>query len=265
MSALGLGETSTSTVGPKIVPAETRPQRLARIAGVLYLLNIVGGAFAIGYVQTVLVVPGNAAATAHNIVTHELLYRLGLAVHLVPDVTNVALAVIFYDLFMVVNRRFALMVVFFTLVGTAVESASLLNQFAPLSLLAGGHYASGLPAQQLQALAYLPIDLQGISYSISEVFFGFYALTIGYLVFRSTFIPRAVGVLLAIDGVAYLVYSFSEILAPQFAAHLVPWIQLPILLGEGSLMLWLLVKGVNAQRWQEQASGLSLGGRPWSS
>lgn len=243
-----------STVGMKVRPAEASPQRLARIAGALYFLNIVGGAFAIGYVQAVLVVPGDAAATAHNIVTHELLYRLGLAVHLVPDVTNVALAVIFYDLFEVVNRRLTLLLVFFTLVGTAVESANLLNQFTPLSLLAGGHYASVLTAQQIQALAYMPIDVLGISYSINEVFFGFYALTIGYLVFRSTFIPRAVGELLVIDGVAYLVYSFADILAPQFAAHLVPWIQLPILLGEGSLMIWLLVMGVNAQRWKEMAS-----------
>jgi hypothetical protein len=232
------------------------------MAGALYLLNIVGGAFAIGYVQAVLVVPGDAAATAHNIGTHELLYRLGLAVHLVPDVTNVALAVIFYDLFTVVNRRLALLVVFFTLVGTAVESGNLLNQFAPLSLLAGESYTSALTAQQVQALAYTPIDLQGIGYSISEVFFGCYALAIGYLVFRSTFVPRAVGVLLAIDGVAYLVYSFADILAPHFAAQLVPGIQLPILLGEGSLMLWLLVRGVNAQRWKERASAA---GVIWSS
>jgi hypothetical protein len=242
-----------STVGMQELVEEASPRRLARIAGALYLLNIVGGAFAIGYVQAVLVVPGDAAATAHNILTHELLYRLGLAVHLVPDITNVVLAVIFYDLFQVVNRRLTLLVVFFTLVGTAVESASLINQFAPLSLFAAGHSASAFTAQQMQALAYTPIDLQGISYSISEVFFGWYALTIGYLVLRSTFIPRAVGLLLAIDGAAYLVYSFADILAPQFAAHLVPWIQLPILLGEGSLTLWLLVMGVNAQRWNELA------------
>jgi hypothetical protein len=254
---------SMSTGGVKGRPAEASPRRLARIAGVLYLLNIVGGAFAIGYVQAALVVPGDAAATAHNIVTHELLYRLGLAVHLVPDVTNVALAVIFHDLFKVVNRRFALLLVFFILVGTAVESASLLNQFAPLSLLVGGHDTSALTAQQVQALAYVSIDLQGVGYSIAEVFFGFYALTIGYLVFRSTFMPRAVGALLALDGVAYLIYSFADLLAPQFAAQLVPGIQLPILLGEGSLMLWLLVMGVNTQRWKVRASAAEVADSPW--
>jgi hypothetical protein len=242
------------TVGMQAQLAEASPQRWARIAGILYLLNIVGGAFAIGYVQALLVVPGDAAATARNLLTHESLYRLGLAAHLVPDLTNVALAVLFYDLFKVVNRRLASLLVFFILVGTAVESASLLNQFAPLSLLAGGYDAKVLSAQQVQALAYLPIDLQGISYSLSEVFFGCYALTIGYLVFRSTFIPRAVGALLITDGAAYLVYSLADILAPQFAAHLVPWIQLPILLGEGSLMLWLLLRGVQVERWMERAN-----------
>jgi hypothetical protein len=108
----------------------------------------------------------------------------------------VGLAVIFYDLFKVVSRRMALLVVFFTLVGTAVEGAGLTSQFAPLSLLQGGNYA-GLTVQQVQALAYLPIDLLGISYVVSSVFFAFYGLAIGYLVFRSGFLPRLIGALLA--------------------------------------------------------------------
>jgi hypothetical protein len=100
----------------------------------------------------------------------------------------------------------------------------------------------------------MSIELQGASYSISEVFFGCYALIIGFLVLWSTFIPRTIGALLVIDGAAYLVYSFVDILAPQVAAHLVPGIQIPILLGEGSLMLWLLVMGVNGRNWLKQAS-----------
>lgn len=111
--------------------AGASPRQLARIAGVLYLINIVGGAFAIGIVPALVVVPGDAAATAHNIQTHELLYRLGLVAHVVVDVTNVPLAVIFYDPFKVVNRRLALLVVVFILVGTAVEASGLLNQSEP--------------------------------------------------------------------------------------------------------------------------------------
>jgi hypothetical protein len=230
------------------------PRQLARIAGALYLINIVLGAFAISIVPAIVVVSGDAAATAHNIQTHELLYRLGLVAHLVVTVTNVPLAVIFYYLFKVVNRRLALLDAFFILVATAIEAAGLLNQFAPLVLLGSGSYANALPAAQLQALAYMPSALSGIDYSIHTVFFGFDALCVAYLVLRSTFLPRTIGVLMAIDGFAYLVYGFADLLAPGFAAHLVPWIQLPALFGEGSLCLWLLLVGVDVERWKERAN-----------
>src|SRR6266581_7814321 len=130
--------------------AGASPRHLARIAGGLYLIIIVGGFFAIGYVPAALVVPGDAAATAHNILMHELLYRLGLVAHIIVLPCNIPLAVIFYDLFKVVNRRLSLLVVFFTLVATAVESANLVNQFVPLVLLDGGPYSSAFTAQQLQ-------------------------------------------------------------------------------------------------------------------
>src|SRR5918911_253646 len=230
------------------------PRQLARIAGVLYLDNILGGAFAISVVPGLLVVQGDATATASNIQTHELLYRAGLAANVLVTVTNVPLAVIFYDLFKVVNRRLALLDAFFILVATAIEAAGLLHQFAPLVVLGSGPSASA-PAAQLQALAYAPGSaLSGIDYSLHTVFFGFDILCAAYLVLRSTFLPRAIGVLLAIDGLAYLVYSFADFLVPGFAAQLVPWIQFPALLGEGSLCLWLLVLGVDVERWNQAAS-----------
>ena len=229
------------------------PRQLARSAGALYLVNIVLGAFAIGVVPAILVVP-DLATTAHNIAAHELLYRSGLVAHLVVTVTNVAMAVIFYDLFKVVNRRLALLDVFFTLVATAIEAAGLLSQFTPLVLLGNGRYASALPAAQLQALAHLPGDLSTVNYSIYGVFYGFDIICVAYLVLRSGFLPRAIGVLLAIDAVTYLVYGFVNLLAPGVAAHLVPWIELPPLLGEGSFCLWLLVVGVDTGRWKERAA-----------
>ncbi|HLZ59695.1 MAG TPA: DUF4386 domain-containing protein [Ktedonosporobacter sp.] len=234
--------------------AEASPRRLARIAGSLGLINIVFGAIA--FVPDMLVVP-DMATTAHNIQTHELLYRFGLAAHLVICVTNVLSTVIFYDLFKVVNRRLALLDVFFTLVATSVEATSLLLQVVPLVLLGSGPYASALPAAQLQALAYLPGDLSKIDYSIYGILYGVDWIIVAYLVFRSTFLPRTIGVLLAIDGIAYLVYGFADLLAPGFAAYLVPWIQSPSLLSEGSFYLWLLIVGVNVERWKERASAAS--------
>src|SRR5919205_1265961 len=241
--------------------ADTSPRRLARIAGALYLINIVLGAFAIGIVPAIIAVGPDAAASVHNIRSHELLYRLGLAAHVVVTVTNVPLALIFYDLFKVVNRRLALLDASFILVATAIEASGLLHQFAPLVVLGSGPSASA-PAAQLQALAYAPGGaLSGIDYSLHTVFFGLDILCVAYLVLRSTFLPRAIGVLLAVDGVAYLLYSFADFLAPGFAAHLIPWIQLPALLGEGSLCLWLLVVGLDVERWTEHASAAA---RVWS-
>jgi hypothetical protein len=201
-----------------------------------------------------MLVSTDMATTVHNIQTHELLYRLALVAHIVVTVTNVPMAVIFYDLFKVVNRRLALLEVFFTLVATSVEVAGLLNQFTPLVLLDNRHYAHALSASQLQALAYLPGDLSTIDYTLYGVFFGFDIICLAYLVLKSTFMPRAVGFLLAIDGVAYLVYGFADFLSPEFAAHLVPLAELATILGEGSLCLWLLIAGVNVERWKKQAS-----------
>src|SRR3989475_4331830 len=166
------------------------------MAGALYLINIVGGASSIPIVPAMLLVAGNAAATAHNIQTHELLYRSGLVAHVLVTVTNVPLALIFYELLKVVNRRLALLDAFFILVATAIEAAGLVNQFAPLVLLGSGPYTSALPAAQLQALAYVPTVLSGIHYSIHTVFFGFDIIIFAYLVLRSTFLPRAISVLL---------------------------------------------------------------------
>jgi len=197
-------------------PVNRSVQRLARIAGALYLVNIVAGAFAIGYVSSV----------APTIQANEALFRAGIAAHLIVTLTNPPLTLIFYELFKIVNRRLALLAAFFSLVATGIEGASLFVQVEhPV-----------LPA-----------------YDVYAVFFGFGLMTTGYLVTRSNFLPRAIGVLLVVDGISYVLYSFVDILGPGFAGHLVPWIQLPILAGEGSLTVWLLVAGVNAAWWTERA------------
>lgn len=204
--------------------SEMSAGRLARIAGALYLVNILAGAFAIGYVT---------AAVGTNVRDHELLFRFGIAAHVVVTVTNIGLALAFYEIFKVVNRRVAILDVFFTLVATAIEAAGIVNQLSTLTF--GGTAA----------------------YDVSTVFFGGDALATGYLIYRSTFLPRAIGVLMAIDGVAYIFNSFATFLSPGFASHLVPYIQLPILTGEGSLTLWLLVFGINAARWQRLNSEMN--------
>jgi Domain of unknown function (DUF4386) len=234
--------------------AEASPRLKARIAGFLYLIVIVGGIFAEIFVRGRLIVHGNAAATAHNILAHELLYRLGFAAEIFYCSCNVPLTLIFYDLFKVVNRSVTLLLVFFSLVGTAIESVSLLGHFAPLILLGGGRHLSAFTAEQLQAWAYVSLQLFEYGFTISLVFFGFYCLSTGYLIFRSTFLPRILGALMALGGFCYVTNSFANFLSPPFAAHLLPYILLPSGVGEISLCVGLLVIGVNVQRWKEQAS-----------
>jgi hypothetical protein len=228
------------------------PRQLARMAGALYLVNIVAGAFSIGVVPSLLVVH-NVGTTAHNIQTHELLYRLGLAAHVLVTVTNVPMAVIFYELFKVVNRRIAMLDMFLGLTATAIEAASLLNQFTPVVLLGSSRYTSALPPAQLHALAYLPTNLATTDYSIYTVFYGLGFITSAYLVYKSTFLPKTIGVLLAIDALTYLVNGFTTMLAPGVAAHLGAWVGIPTIIAEGSYCLWLLIAGVNVERWNEQA------------
>jgi hypothetical protein len=228
------------------------PRRLARIAGALYLVNVLAGAFAIGYVQSQLFT-SDPAATAANIQAHELLYRSGLAAHVVVTVTNVPLALIFYELFKRGNRRLALLDAFFILVATAIEAAGILHQFAPLVLLGTALGDDALPPAQLQSLAALTAAFAQIDYTIYTVFFGLDILLMSYLLLRSRLVPRVIAILLAVDGVAYLVYSFTDILAPGLSGQLTPWIQLPAPLAEGALSLWLLAFGVvpggKPKRW----------------
>jgi hypothetical protein len=194
------------------------------------------------------------ATTAANIQAHQQLYRSGLAAHVVVTMTNVPLALIFYELFKVVNRRVALLAAFFILVATAIEAAGLLNEFAPLVLLGNGTDTSALPAAQLQALVSLHIHLSDIDYTLYTVFFGLDILCLSYLLLRSRFLPRAIAVLLAVDGLAYLVYSFTTFLAPDWAPHLTPWIQLPAPVAEGAFSLSLIALGVNVERWTKPSS-----------
>jgi hypothetical protein len=240
------------TTGMTQTMSDRWPQFYARIAGFLYLIVIVGGIFAELLVRGRLVVQGDAAATAHNILTHQMLYRWGFAVELFYCVCNVPLTVIFYKLFKVVNRNVALMMVILDLVVNTIESVSLLGHFAPLLLLIGGHHLSAFTAEQLQAAAYVSIELFEHGFAIALFFFGFDCFAMAYLIIKSTFMPRIIGVMLAIEGVGYLVNSSALFLAPALQPRIFPYFA-PTALAEIALCLWLLVMGGNVKRWQEQA------------
>jgi hypothetical protein len=229
--------------------AEASPRFTARMAGILYLLSMVTGIFGVLFVGGTLVVDGDAAATATNILAHETLFRLAFASFLVGVVCYVAVTALLYRLLQPVNRSLSLLAALFSLVGCAMWAVGSLFQLAALSVLGGGGSLSAFTVGQAQDLALTLLNLDSQALSIGIVFFGFYCLLLGYLVFRSTFLPRVVGVLLVLAGVGYLTNLY-----PPLENALSFYLQVPGLLGEGSLTLWLLVMGVNAKRWKEQAT-----------
>jgi hypothetical protein len=229
---------------------ETSPQVYARIAGVLYLIIIAGGIFAEVFVRQQVMVYGDPSATARNILEHELLYRLGFAVHLFYLACAVPLALILYAYFERVSRNLALLALLLNLVAIAVESVNLLNHFAPLRLLAAENVGA-FSAEQFHALAYAHLRLFASGFGISLTFFGFFCLVTGYLISRSSFLPRILGVLMVLAGMCYLTNSFSVFLAPTFASLLFPYILLPCFIAELSLSLWLIVKGIDVKSWEE--------------
>ena len=228
---------------------ETSPRFEARITGAFYLLTILTGIFAQGFVSGRLVVDGDAAATATNILTHRGLFQLGFAVYLIEMACQIAMTALFYDLLKPAGRSVSLLAAFLGLTGCIIKTLSRLFFIAPLFILGGAHYLSVFSREQLQALALLFLRVNDHGAAIALVFFGFYALLTGYLTIRSTFLPRILGVLGIFGGVGWLSFLY-----PPLGYRLFPYIAALGILGAASLILWLLVFGVNEQRWKEQAS-----------
>jgi hypothetical protein len=227
---------------------EASPHPRVRITGVVYLLYFLTVMSADFFVKG-LVVSGDAAATANNILVHESLFRLGFAINLIATALYIAVTALFYELFKPVNRSLSLLAAFFSLVGCAIQALSYVCYLAPFVLLGGAQYLSVFKVEQLQALVLMLLNLRSQAEQIGLVFFGFFDFLIGCLILRSTFLPRILGVFMALAGLGWLTF-----LSPPLGNYLSHYV-LPLgFLAEFLLMVWLLVKGVNVQRWKEQAS-----------
>lgn len=242
---------STSLVSERI--ADTSPRLKARVAGGLWLMVIVAGMTAF-LIRSPMIVRGDAAATATRILASESLFRLGFAADLMAGALYMGVTVLLYRLLKPVSRSLSLLAAFFGLAGVAIGGATSLTNLATLVLLGAGQDSIAFTTSQLQAMALMSLRLYEQAFSIAMAFFGFQCILIGCLTVRSTFLPRILGVLLAIGGSSYVISSFASFLSPALAAHLLPFIIPAALLGEGSMTMWLLVKGINVQRWKEQAS-----------
>jgi hypothetical protein len=233
--------------------AESSPLFKARMAGFFWLMTIITGMF--GFVAGGrFVVPGDAAATAANIVSHESVYRLAFIANLIATACYLAVTLFVYQLLKPVNRTVAAFVVLFSLMGCAAGLVTSLLFLAPLDFLSGASYLSTFTVAQLQAMALSVLTLSLRLNDIGMAFFGLHVFSIGYLIRKSTFLPKLLGTLLFVAGCCYLASSLANFLALPFRNSLTPFVALGGLIGEGSLTGWLLAKGVNAQRWKEQAA-----------
>lgn len=238
-------KTTTRTV-------ETSPQLYARIAGFLYLVTIITGGFAEVFVRGALTVHGNAAATAQNILASEQMYRFGFVADLVCLIGTIILSLIFYILFKPVNKNLSLLALVFLSIAGAVMAVNLLNQFAPLLLLHNTSYLKAFTIEQLQTQSLFFLNLQSQGYNISLLLCAFYFPIVGYLIYKSNFLPRILGVIYTMAGVGYLINSLAWFLFPHLAAYLFPYVLLPAFIGESSMAVWLIVKGVNVEKWHEK-------------
>jgi len=229
--------------------AEASPRLKARITGVFYLVTMLTGIFAQGFVSERLVVSGDAAATATNILTHSGLFQLGFAVYLIEMACQIVITALFYDLLKPVSRSVSFVAAFLGLAGCVIKTVSRLFYIAPLFVLGGAHYLSVFNPEQLQSLALLFLKVNDHGAGIALVFFGFYALLTGYLIVKSTFLPQILGVVSMFGGLGWLTFLY-----PPLGYRLFPYVALFGLLGAAALILWLLVFGVNEQRWKEQAT-----------
>ncbi|MBK7869269.1 MAG: DUF4386 domain-containing protein [Saprospiraceae bacterium] len=221
------------------------PKKTARIAGILYLIIIICAGFSQGYVRESLIVPGDATTTAHNIIASEWLFRVGFVSDLIAFLCDLIISVLFYILLKPVNKTLALIAAFSRLLAhPAIASINLLNHFIALQFLSGADYLSVFQADQLNAFALLFLDMHKYGYLIGGAFFGLHLFFLGYLLFKSELFPSILGILIALAALGYVIESFGKFLFPA-SEDLFTWIvAVPAVIGELSLTLWLLIKGV---------------------
>ena len=221
--------------------------KAARIAGALYLLEVLTGPFSLIYVPTVLIVTGDAAATAAKILAHEAMFRLAIVADLYTGVLSIVTSLALYRLFKDTDRFLAaIMVILGGITVAPIFFLNSLNWIAALTLLHGDSYLTVFNTQQLQSLAMLFLHLHSEGNIVNEVFWGLWLVPFGLLVIKSGFIPRLLGYWLLIDGLAYVVLSAIGVLAPQHYSDAFTYAQ-PALFGELAIMLFLVIKGANVK------------------
>jgi hypothetical protein len=225
--------------------------KTARIAGFMYLGNIITGIFA-QVVRSTLIVSGDAAVTAKNIMASEWLFRIGFVSDLIMVTFYLLMGLVFYVLLKPVNKNIALLMLLMNLAGVPMLGINILPQFAMLLLISGAGYLTVFSPAQLHALGMLFFNLHEYGYSIAVISWGFYLLPLGYLVFKSGYFPKILGVLLMLACFGDLIQFFQIFLFPAYEVITYPGLAVAMI-GEFSFAFWLLIKGANAQSMEVRA------------
>ncbi|HJQ11186.1 MAG TPA: DUF4386 domain-containing protein [Gemmatimonadaceae bacterium] len=226
----------------------TSPKTMARATGALYLVTIIAGIIAQGFISTRFISSGNGAATAGNILANSPFYTLGFSIYMIEMAAQVAMTALFYELLKPVNKSVALLSAVFGYTGCGVKIVARLFYLAPL-LMPGGSYSGVFSSEQQGSIVLLLLRLNDQGAAIALIFFGFSTLLKGWLVIKSTFLPKWLGVLSFIGGIGWLAF-----LSPQLGRQLFPIIAVIGLVGSLATIAWLLVVGVNEEKWLEQSA-----------
>jgi hypothetical protein len=230
------------------------PKSLARTAGFLYLIVAVCGGFSELYVRASMIVPGNAAATAAHVVAHATLFRLGFITDLVGFTCFLLVGVILYSILKSVNIHVAVAMLVLNAVSVAISALNMLNHLGALLVATNPIYTAGMPAQTSHALVLLLLDLHQQGYLIAQIFFGLFLLPLGYLVFRSGYFPRVLGIILIIGCAGYLADDVAIYLSPGFTSGLSAPLGTLAGLAEVLFLLWLIVRGAKVSEPKEEKS-----------
>jgi hypothetical protein len=228
-------------------------KKAARVAGLLYVLACLPAPFYLIYLPRTLIVPGNATATANNILASESMFRLGMAGELINAIAFLFATLALYRLFRGVNKQLASLMVTLFAISIPISFVNVLNEIAALTLVRGADFLSVFTKPQLDALAMVFLRLHSYGFVVAAIFWGLWLFPFGVLVYRSGFLPRILGVLLIINCFAYVIPSFTSLLLPQYR-DVVTRLALPFLLGEVAIVLWLLIKGARAQPLADSAA-----------
>lgn len=223
-------------------------QKTARITGFLYLLLVPLGIFGIIYVPSILIVPGDIAATVSRIMANGLLFRLSIVSALLVQLVNIFVVVLLYKLLKPVNKNQAVLMVIFLLLGVPIAFINELTHVAVLLLLSGSDYLAIFTVEQVHALVALLLELHGSGIFIAQIFWGLWLFPMGYLVFKSGFLPRIIGIFLMIGCFGYLFDSLTYFLFPNFDVTVSEF----TFIGELLITFWLLIKGVNVAQWEKR-------------